>query len=270
VTRRLIQLLAVLATGACVEFIAPEGPSGNQSALLQVAVRVVRDPAVACTTPCQSPGELRLGGPATADSVLVRVDGSLDPGTDPAGETRVVSDDSVRLLGVVVPAGDTIVAGARPFVAWWTRSGAQPPPDLVLVGPRVEGVSLPQPLVSWGLPWTDLPDTLHMQAGSDLPLRVTPAAAAPVPAPAYSGWSLDLRGAGRFTLGADGPPPDTLTVPARFLPPPQDGVITAVLTIYQGVTEQSVNQDYTAVIGVSVDLTWVVLVDTASAGGGAP
>lgn len=247
-----------LALAGCVDFIAPVGRAGDLPTRLVVTVNVGRDPALSCPG-CITADFQRIPGPPVTgpDSAVVWVDGSLDPGTDPAGDTRTVLDPTLRLLGATLQPTDSSALGVRTYRYWWVVPG-DTLPLLVPVAPRLDGIAAPDPLAHWSVPWTQSADTLRIAAGQDLPLPITVRPAADQPAPDLRNWSVVVQGRSAFRIGADGPPPDTLLIPARFLPAPADSTLVARMSIVQALTPQP-QQNYQVVFVLYVDLAWIIV-----------
>lgn len=257
-------LTAALLSAGCVDFIAPQGRASNSPTRLDLSLHIARNPSLSCPG-CITSEYTRIPTPGVtgSDTAVAWVDGTLDPGTDLAGETRRVLDAAPRVLGVTIRPADTTALGRRHYAARWVLSSDSVAP-VVLEAPQVADVTAPSPVVHWSVPWSQPADTVRLAPGQDLPLVVTVRPSPQSPAPTLENWSVDVRGTRGFRIGADGPPPDTLVIPARFLPPSSDSTLVARMNIVEAITPRS-DQDYQIVFVLTVALAWIVVQTQAGA-----
>jgi len=210
------------------------------------------------------PTELNIGGPAVFqasmrldDNGAVRVDASLDPGIDADGLRRNVTRDSVVALARPIPPDEIDAQGARTYLGEWVTSPGVVAGPLTLEAPIVAGVD-PPPSIRWGGLVRLDPVLINLPGGDDLALR-TMVVGRDQPDPLNASWNLLLRRGDAFLrIGANGPPPPVIEVPAAWLPAPS-GVIEAELTY---VRSHSVGQSGTSYVGTfaaSVTLRWTIV-----------
>lgn len=258
VARVLVAALVLLSAG-CIDFLAPKGQAGNTPTRLDVVLHLARNPTLSCPG-CITSEYTRIPTPAVTgpDTTVAWLEGTLDPGTDLSGETRTVLDGAPRVLGVSVAPADTTALGRRHYASRWTLPGDSVGP-VVLEAPRVAALSPPDPVVHWSVPWSQSADTVRLAPGQDLPLVLTVRPdTASRPAPNFENWQVEVSGTRGFRIGADGPPPDTLVIPARFLPPSPDSTLVARMSIVEGITPAP-GQNYQIVFALSVALAWIIV-----------
>jgi hypothetical protein len=144
---------------------------------------------------------------------------------------------------------------------------ARSPADPILIeAPAVDDVAAPPPVARWFTVRRAGPDTIRLAAGADLVLVLDTAAPAPEPRPDTRQWVLALTGAdGTFTIAATGAPPDSILVPARWIPAPADGVVQVRLTDQQSAQLRPPPGDYIALLTMSTRITWTVLIGPGAA-----
>ena len=232
--RALNALVAPLLATACVDFVAPDLPEIGAPAVFQGALRVRADGSV-------------------------QVDGQLAPGLDEDGFRRRVAREAVVALGRMVAPGSTAPNGTRSYFDEWSTTIDSVAGTLTLEAPAVEGVG-PPPAIRWsGLAKLDS-DTVPVAAGEDLVLRVR-LSGADEPPPLNDSWLLQLTGEeGQFRIGADGAPPDSIVVPARWLPAPDDGVVLAELGYTRTTSVRPAMSDYVGLFLLGAGVSWTVRV----------
>lgn len=227
-----VPCLAALILGGCIDFVEPELSERGAPAVTRLVV-VVSDS-----------GRLALTGEST-------------PGFDDAGFLRGYREHTAAVGPWTFPADDVSDAGGLHWSA-----GRQVEPGttfaaLALRPPAVEGLGGP-PTVVWAGAERAGPDTLRLDpdGGLRLPIRVAGPPAGGV-RPDVRQWFLTLTGdSGAFRLSADGPPPDTLNIPARFLPAFEDGL--AARLVYQQSGEARGVDRYVGQFTLDVRLHWRV------------
>jgi hypothetical protein len=240
-------IVAALAVGlaACIDFVEPDLPELGAPVVLQVGVVIV-------------------------DVVSAGVDARLAPGLDADGFRRSVSRAALRVAGVAIDPDTVLRNGTHVYDAELVL--ARSPADPILIeAPAVDDVAAPPPVARWFTVRRVGPDTVRLAAGADLVLVLDTSAAAPDPPPATRQWVLALTGAnGTFTIASTGIPPDTLVVPARWLPAPADGVVQARLVAQQSAQLRPPPGDYVALLTLDTRITWTVLVEPAVAPAAGP
>lgn len=244
VPRALIGVALAAAAGACIDFVEPDLPFRGQPALFQGVLRVWDDGRVAA-------------------------DGSLTPGFDDDAVPRDVRRETLRALNRVVAPAAVAEDGRRTYMEQWTTTRDSVAGTLVFEAPLLAG-GAPPPGFRWAGIGTPQGDTLTVAAGADLTLVVE---TGPVeePAPSTRQWLLSLSGSsGTLRIGADGVPPDTLLVPARFLPLPNAGFFAATLSYTRSLAVAQPSE-YTGIVTLDARIEWVVRVlEPDERRGGAP
>jgi hypothetical protein len=219
------------AAGACIDFVEPELPFRGAPPHFEGVLRVWND------------------GSAGAD-------GALTPGYDDYAVLRVIERETLRALNRAVPPTTVTADGTRVYNDRWTTTRDSVAGMLVFEAPPVAGVTS-RPGFRWSGIATPQDDTLTLSAGADLAL-VVETATLEDPEPTTRQWLLSLAGAtGTLRIGADGIPPDTLLVPARFLPEPDGGHFAATLS-YTRALGSAQPSDYTGVVTLDARIRWIV------------
>lgn len=228
---------------------------------------------IGCDIDFVEPDLPERGAPVVFEATLRVLDGStievgarLAPGLDESGIRRTLQREAMRVLGAEIAPDSVLRNGTRVYLATLPVVGI-PADPITLEAPKVEDVGALPPVVRWFGLTRQGPDTVELAPGSDLILTVDSAAAAAVPPPDIRQWTLLLTGAGRafFSVGSNGVPPDSIVVPARWIPQATDGVITARLTYQQSVQLRPAPGDYVALVLLDTRIQWTV----RSRGGGA-
>jgi len=232
--RAALLLLALSPMAGCLDFIDPILPSRGAAAVVTAHVNVTER------------GDVEL---------TVR----LLPGLDSAGVPRAVASRAARLLSRAIEP-DTVTLREWVYHETFTVPAAQVAGPIIFEAPAVRGVGAP-PAVTWyGVRRMD-PDTLTLRAGQDMRLVLDADLGMPAPAPATRQWFMTLASTGGvFRLGADGVPPDTVIVPARWVPA---GDIVRVLLIWvQSADIRPQPGDYIGLVTLDVRASWTVRVIT--------
>ncbi|MGH7554574.1 MAG: hypothetical protein ACREMQ_16340 [Longimicrobiales bacterium] len=236
-----VATLALLA--ACdIDFVEPDLPERGAPAVFEATLR-------------------------TNDGATVDLQARLAPGLDESGLRRGLLRASVRLLGTDVLADSVLRNGTRVYRAALPLGPATRP--ITLEAPQVEDVTAMIPVVRWSEIMRQGSDTVEVARGSDLVLMVDTTRAAVQPAPAIRQWVLLLRGDGDefLTIGSNGTPPDSIVVPARFIPASASGFLTARLVHQQLMTFRPAPGDYIALVTLDASIAWTVRVRGAAAVG---
>jgi hypothetical protein len=232
VPRALIGALAVAAS-ACIDFVEPDLPFRGEPALYQGVLRVW-------------------------DDGRVGADGSLRPGFDDDAVQREVRRETLRALNRTVPPAAVGEDGTHTYNDGWTTTRDSVAGALVFEAPLLAG-DAPPPGFRWSGVATPQDDTLMVARGADLTL-VVETGSIEEPAPNTRQWLLSLSGSsGTLRIGADGVPPDTLLVPARFLPLPNAGFFAATLSYTRSLAVPQPSE-YTGILTLDARIDWVVRV----------
>ncbi|MBX6364671.1 MAG: hypothetical protein IRZ00_12455 [Gemmatimonadetes bacterium] len=230
--RALLATSAVLLAG-CLDFVAPDLP----------------EPA-----PAAFSASLDL-----LETGTLLVSARLDPGLAPDREWRAVPNDSIVLQGRSIAPAAVQTNGSRSYTV--ELPAAAPVEAVTLRAPAVAGITAPPVALSW-TPIRRLGrDTIVLDPGADLQIRLDTAGGRLVPAPGIRQWSLGLRASGgqNFQIGGSGPPPTDIDVPARWIPADSAGAVVATLVVSQSATTQPPPGDYLAAVTVSQRIGWVVV-----------
>lgn len=216
---------------ACVDFVEPSIPELGAAAVLQVEVRVLED------------GELQLQA-------------TLDPGLDSAGFRRRVTDPALRFDGLRFEATDTLAGGALVWNVTTQLDDSEGP--FSFIAPEIAGARAQPPGLTFaGLRFIE-PDTVLALPGQDLVLPI--ATSSGDDSAARRQWRLTVRGDSTlFLIGADGPPPDSILVPARYLP--AGDTLDALLLWTVGARVEPPPGDYVALVNGDTRARWTVIVE---------
>lgn len=178
-------LCLALATAACdIQFVGP----GRDSAAGFAAQLTLVD----------------TGGPARLD-----LDATLVPGTDAEGNPRVVTADTITVLGA--PLAPTLLgAGSRRYVASYPLSDSLPPPVVTIAPPPVAGVPRPDSLVIV-LPRARGSHEIAVSTGTDIPLSLW-WSSAPAPGSSVTWTVLASKDPALLRMAGYGVPPEPLVL----------------------------------------------------------
>jgi hypothetical protein len=232
-------VLAVLAAVGCVDFIQPELPELGAAAIIEATIRLT-------------------------DRGTVEIDARLVPGLDEAGFRRGVRLDTIEVLGRRIGADSIARNGTRRYVEQWEAGREIVGEPITFHAPELSGVSATPPAVRWaGVRRADS-DTVVLDRGSELRLLVAPGDGSLDPPPDIRQWFLRLDGDdGGFNIGADGPPPDTIFVPSRWIP--AGDTVHVRLIFSQSVLLQQPPGDYVGLVTLDTRLFWTLLLRDAGA-----
>jgi hypothetical protein len=207
------------------------------------------------------------GGPAviSATSVIsergtIDVRAVLNPGLDLAGIRRIVPDPGLAVNDTVIAPDRIQRDGDRIYQSLFAFDVATGRVAVRFLAPPVPGIAAPPPTAHLVGIRRMGPDTLRIASGSDLLIRLAREPGTSEPEPLSRQWFLTLAAdTAEFRLGGNGPPPDTILVPARFIPA---GDSLEVRLIYQQLAEaQAPPGDYVGVFTLDTRLFWTVRVD---------
>jgi hypothetical protein len=237
---------ALLAAAGCVEFTAPDIPDAGGPAIVALLV-------------------------AVSDSGTVAVSGSVRPGRDVSGVLRAIPSDAVTVLGRTVEPVRIRDEDERTYSTNFSAAAdvARGPVDVV--APAVEGVGTAPPSISFsGLVRLD-PDTITLRRGDDLVLRTAPGPGASTPPPGLTQWFLQLGAADDafFGLSGGGTVPETLVVPARYVPEVPGGLIGVRLIQIRTISFPPERGNYFGTVSVQIRLHWTVRVTESEPSKGA-
>ena len=231
--------------------------------------------------------------PAATRAAGFTIDGFLDPGAVAGGRARAVESDTLRVAGTTLiavrprsggaGAGFTVALQLPPYVfnARMPLAASEFGGRVVTIEgvPRVEGVApdpLPGPLYAVGRAG---PDTLTVNVGDDIVLRLALPPGAPPPlepfrpnAPPPGGWNVVVRSPANpalpplVTLGGIGRPPAVVRINTGLLPPPPaagpPGPLVVELSTQQSYfppfSSTSVRPGYSISLNVLSRLRWFV------------
>jgi len=197
------------------------------------------------------------------EDLTLRVSGTLAPGLDLAGFRRELSSPHLRLDGFLVPPVDTLADGALRYDATETidPDGAAGP--LTLTAPAIDGVDAQPPSVTWAGLRRIGDDTVHVARGADLVLRVATSDGGD--AAARRQWRLTVAGdSGTTLLGGDGEPPDSIILPARYVP--AGDTLAARLLWSVSARLDPPPGDYLVLLVGDTRVGWTVIVNEATGG----
>lgn len=232
---RVGSLASCMAVLACIDFVDPNIPDAGGAAVIS-AIAVFSDRG-------------------TAD-----VRATFNPGLDVTGVRRPVADPGLLVNDTVIQPDRIQRDGDRLYEALYPFDPATETVTVEFLAPAVAGIAASRPAASLSGVRRIGPDTLRMVSGSDLLLRLTAEPGTSAPAPLSRQWFLTLAAATtEFRLGGNGPPPDTILIPARFIPA---GDSLEVRLIYQQLVEaEPPPGDYIGIFTFDVRLFWTVRVD---------
>ena len=222
----------VASLGACIDFVEPDLPERGAPAVVQATLRAGDDGSLA-------------------------VEALLTPGLDEDGFRRTLLREALIVADTAIAPIDVARNGTRSYVAAFATAFA-PEGEIRFEAPVVRAVGAAPPSVAWsGIRALD-DDTVRVSIGDDLVLRITTEGAED-PRPELRQWQVQLTAAERsFRLGGDGVPPDTIVVPARWLPPPDEGHIAARLSYTRSAEIRRSPGDYVGLVLLDVRLNWTV------------
>ena len=222
-----------LVTAGCLDFVEPDLPELGAPAVAQISVLV-------------------------SDSGRLAVQGEIAPGIDASGFRRTLVNDDVRAAGFSIAPRETTDAGGKLYESTVSVARDLVSSTIEIVAPSISHTTV-SPAVRWaGLHRLD-PDTVALEPDGSLRLRAVERADATVGAPPDTRqWFLTLIGDdNNFRLGSNGPPPDTLVVPARWIPAAQESVV--VRLIYQQSAHLNAETPYIGLITLDLRVHWTVI-----------
>ncbi|HET9981955.1 MAG TPA: hypothetical protein VFQ38_00140 [Longimicrobiales bacterium] len=232
--RRLLALATspLLLTG-CLDFVAPDLPTPGPAAFS---------------------ASLDL-----TDSGMLLLSARLDPGLAQSRDWRVVPNDSIVLQGRGVGPAAVQTNGSRSYTA--QLPAAAPAEVVTLRAPPVHGIEAPPVELSWTPVRRLGRDTVVLEPGADLHVRIDTVGGRLAPEPRFRQWSLGLAASNgdNFQIGGSGPPPTDIDVPARWIPGDAAGALVATLVVSQSSQTRPPPGDYLAAISTSQRIGWVVV-----------
>ncbi len=223
-------IVASLGVAGCIDFVEPDLPERGAPAVVQLTVRLL-------------------------ETGTTQVDGRLVPGLDNAGVPRRVTDARFRVLGREVEPDSTTKSGTRVYRTDWPGAEADAAGAIEARGPGMEGLTSPS--IRWYALRRDGPAFVARAPDADLSLTLDVTGGTAEPEPEIRWWFLTLSDtAGAFRLGGDGAPPDTIVVPARWVPA---GDSVAALLIYQQSARiESLAEQYVGLFTLDARVSWVI------------
>ena len=229
--RALSAALPAIACAGCLDFVEPELPERGAPAVAQISV-------------------------VLTDSAQLTVTGTLAPGFDDDGLRRDVLDARISAAGEPFEPVDTLADGSFRYATSRQVEPGAMETSIEIRAPRVASTG-PGAIVNWpGLRRLDA-DTVARAPDGSLRLHVDTVPSGPLaePRPGTRQWFLTLAGEeGTFRLSADGPPPEELEIPARWVP---DGPVSVRL-IYQQSARVQLEPDYVSVITLDLRVHWTI------------
>lgn len=225
-------LLLSLVLSGCIDFVEPDLADLGAPAVIQATLRVT-------------------------DLGEAEVDALLAPGLDGAGLRRAVTHDTLFALGRPVGPDSIARNGSRRYRAAWTAPPGTVGEPVTFRAPFLSALEASPPEVTWTGARRVGPDTVTLTRGNDLVLEIEPGGGTALPIPDVQHWFLRLEGddAG-FNISADGPPPDTIIVPARWIP--AGGQVAARLIFAQSAVLDDGPGDYVGLITLDIRLHWTL------------
>ena len=197
------------------------------------------------------------------EDLTLQVSGTLAPGLDLAGFRRQLASPLLRLDGLAFPPVDTLADGALRYDATGTIEPDRAAGPLTLTAPAIDGVDAPPPGVTWAGLRRIGDDTVHLARGADLVLRVATSGGGD--AAARRQWRLTVAGDSAATfLGGDGAPPDSIILPARYVP--AGDTLAARLVWSVSARLEPPPGDYIVLLAGDTRVGWTVIVDDATGG----
>jgi hypothetical protein len=231
-TSRWAPLILGLAGSGCIDFIEPDIPELGAPATVQATLRLT-------------------------DLGTAEVDVYVTPGLDSAGALRSLSDRPPEALGRRLEVDSIRRNGTRRYTESWLTGANVVAQPIRFRAPNITRVQAAPPAVEWVGVRRAGPDTIRLRPGEDLLLPVALGQGSGAPEPGIRQWFLRLAGSsGTFGLSADGTPPDTIYVPARWFP--RDHELDVRLIFNQSSILRPPPGDYIGVINVDVRLFWTV------------
>lgn len=235
-------VVVALCAAGCIDFVEPDLPLRGAPAVIDATIRIF-------------------------DTGRLEVSGTLAPGLDDGGLLRMLTRDLLHAAGFDVAVTDVAANGSRVYALERAVPQDIVAREIVIRAPAVEGVSAP-PTAHWHTARRLDPDTMQIAIDEDLHLRVESTLGGFDPPVDIRQWFLTLDGGDdEFRLSANGPPPDTIIVPPRWLPAAPGGSIEARLTYFQSARIGDIDADYIALFTLDTRLRWVLIVDPS---GGPP
>jgi len=233
--KRLIPFLAALASTGCLDFAEPDLPDIGAPAILQVSINL------------------------RADGTFI-VNGELAPGlTLDANTRRLPAGDSIVVYGVVIQPYDITSAERRKYNFGDTAAARFFDQPLTLEAPWLEDVRAVIRPLSWRTARRIGSDTIVVARGHDLVLPVAHTGTAHSVAPQREEWVLFLTTESQtYKVGANGPPPDSIVVPARWIPDPENGRVRLRLWHSMNTTMREWPGDYILNLSALIEVDWTL------------
>ena len=232
--KALLLVLSLIVSTGCFDFVEPDLPEAGAPAILQAAIHVDSDGTV-------------------------QFDGLLAPALTVDGFERVIQNDTIRVFGIGVGSDSVLPNSSRiyHFNERVPAVGAQP---ISLEAPDIEDVLANPPVIRWQNIRRIDADTIMWQAPADLVLRIAKTESSE-PAPQGRQWIVDLISEeGNFRIGSNGIPPDSIRIPAYYVPASALGRVSAVLTYFQNGTYRVAPGDYVLALTTDTRARWTILV----------
>lgn len=219
---------------------------------------------VVCCIDFVEPDLPELGAPAVIEATIqlsdrgsAGISARLAPGLDETGRRRQVADESIEVLGRTLGPDSVLRNGTRSYAVTWVADPSVVAQPASFRAPVMRGVEAPPPGIEWtGIRRLD-EDSLNLERGRDLELLIGRGPGVASPAPDIRQWFLSMKGdSSTFGISADGPPPDTILVPARWIP--EGDRIEIRLIFSQSAFLQPPPGDYLGLVTLDTRLYWTL------------
>jgi hypothetical protein len=230
--KRLYLLPLAVLLGGCLEFEDPTIPDRRSPAVLQANMRIF-------------------------DAGVFQVDGSLTPGREESGFLRFVQMPFMQSGQFLVEPRTLTPQGVRTYQSVFAvpRNATEGPFELVT--PDVRGTP-PLPTVRWwGLRRVGS-DTIVVQRGADIILRVDTIPEASSPPNRFRQWFLEIQLGTSFRVSGDGAPPQVMRIPAEWVPQTVLPAGNISLIYIQSTQLRTADNSYIANVSLDTRLNWHV------------
>jgi len=228
--KRLV-LLAPFLVG-CVDFVEPDLADIGAPAVIEATIRIT-------------------------DRGVTELEALLAPGLDDAGLRRGVTRDTLFALGRAVVPDSVAHNGSRRYRSMWESSPDAVAEPVTFSGPFLAGPIASPPEVTWTGARRVGPDSIDVVRGEDVAFEIERGPGTVRPVPDVQQWFLRLEGdAGAFNVSADGEPPDSIRIPASWVPAGSE--VAVQLIFAQSAVTVNMTGDYIGLIRLDIRLHWTL------------
>lgn len=231
--KRLLPLLVALTSAGCLDFAEPDLPDIGAPAILEANISL------------------------RADGTFV-VNADLTPGLTLDALTRSFPQgDSIVVYGNVIRPHTTTPAERRMYNFGDTAAAKLFQQPLTLEAPLIRDVqAVPRPII-WRTSRRAGPDSIVVRRGNDLVLPVGRTGTTHSISPQREEWILFLTTESQtYRIGANGPPPDSIVVPARWIPNPTNGKVRLLLWHSMNTMLREFPGDYILSLSALIEVGW--------------